>query len=209
MENKKFNSIDVESLNIVDKDGTIRLKLFNNDNIPPAMMDGRDILPGHRQDLPAAGLMFYNSEGDECGGLIYGSEKDEDGNYQANASLTFDQFKQDQVVQMQFAERNGESTYGFSIYDRPYKPLPDQVQSMQEIENSNLSEKEKKEALNKVWEGHERRAFMGKTADGEITVQLMDSKGKSRIRILVDDNDEPKLEFLDADGNVTYKLPPE
>lgn len=118
-------------------------------------------------------------------------------------------FSYHQIVQMQFAEKNSESTYGFSIYDRPYKPLPDQVQSMQEIESSNLSEKEKKEALNKVWEGHEQRAFMGKTVDGDITVQLMDSKGKPRIRMIVDDNDEPKLEFLDAEGNVTYKLPPE
>lgn len=33
-------------------------------------MDGKDILPGHRQKDPIAGLMFYNAEGEECGGLI-------------------------------------------------------------------------------------------------------------------------------------------
>ncbi|GAE48190.1 hypothetical protein [Mesobacillus boroniphilus] len=67
---EKFKKIEVEQLNIVDKDGTVRLKLFNNQNIPPAIIDGEDILPGHRQSDPIAGMMFYNAEGDEAGGLI-------------------------------------------------------------------------------------------------------------------------------------------
>ena len=50
---------------------------------------------------------------------------------------------------------------------------------------------------------------MGKTENGDITVQLMDSKGNQRIRMVVDENDIPKIEFLDSQGNVTYKLPPE
>lgn len=41
-------------------------------------MDGKDILPGHREDNPMSCLMFYNSEGDGCGGLIYGNEISED-----------------------------------------------------------------------------------------------------------------------------------
>jgi hypothetical protein len=99
-EKMRFSKIDAEQINIVDKNGKVRLSLFNKDNIPPVIMDGMDFLPGHRQNRPIAGLMFYNAEGDECGGLIYGSEIDENGNYRASASLTFDQYKQDQIIHL-------------------------------------------------------------------------------------------------------------
>ncbi|MEH7452179.1 hypothetical protein [Gottfriedia acidiceleris] len=45
---------------------------------------------------------------------------------------------------------------------------------------------------------------MGKNSIGEITVQLSDSKGKPRIRMVVDENDIPRMEFLDGDGKVTH-----
>ena len=205
----EFKSINVENLNIVDKDGKVRLRLFNSDNIPPLIMDGKDILPGHRQNDPMSGLMFYNGDGEECGGLIFGSRKDEDGNYESAASITFDQYKQDQVVQMHYIDDNGEKHYGFSIYDRPSTPLSELIEKDGEIQNSNLSEDEKEKELNAVWEGNTRRAFMGKNKKGEVSVQLFDTKGAPRIRMVVDEEDIPRMEFLDSLGNVTYKLPPE
>jgi hypothetical protein len=120
-----FKSINVENLNILDKDGKVRLRLFNTDHIPPLIMDGKDILPGHRQNDPMAGLMFYNGDGEECGGLTFGSKQDENGNYESAATITFDQYKQDQLVQMHYIDDNGEKHYGFSIYDRPNTPLSD------------------------------------------------------------------------------------
>lgn len=204
-----FKNINVENLNIVDKDGKVRLRLFNTDNIPPLIMDGKDILPGHRQNDPMAGLMFYNGDGDECGGLTFGSRKDENGNYESAATITFDQYKQDQVVQMHYIDENGEKHYGFSIYDRPDTSLSVLVKKDEEIQSSNLSEEEKENELNAVWDGNTRRAFMGKNTKGEVSVQLFDSKGTPRIRMVVDEMDNPRMEFLDNQGNVTYKLPPE
>lgn len=64
---QRIKSIDVENLNIVDKDGNVKFTLFSKGNVPPPLMNGRDILPGHRQDDPISGIMFYNGEGDECG----------------------------------------------------------------------------------------------------------------------------------------------
>jgi len=141
MEN--FKSIDVEELNVVDKNGKVRMKLFNNEHIPPIIMDGKDILPGHRQNDPIAGIMFYNADGEECGGLIFGNKTDEDGNVEACASLTFDQYKQDQVVQMHYSEENGSRGYGFSIYDRPDIPLSKQLEEDQRVRNSNLKKRGK------------------------------------------------------------------
>ena len=206
---RKFITIETEQLNIVDKNGKVKLSLFNNDNIPPAIMDGIDILPGHRQNQPISGLMFYNSEGDECGGLIYGNEIDVDGNYSAFASLTFDQYKQDQVVQMRYGDSNGKRSYGFAICDRPNTNLGEMLKRVNQIKSSKFSSQEKEIQIKKEFDGNVQRAYMGKTENGDITVQLMDSKGNQRIRMVVDENDIPKIEFLDSQGNVTYKLPPE
>lgn len=41
MKKVHFENIDVEKLNIVEKDGEIKMTLFNSDNIPPAIMDGK------------------------------------------------------------------------------------------------------------------------------------------------------------------------
>lgn len=205
----EFKTVNVQNLNVIDNDGKVRMKLFNNDHIPPLIMDGEDILPGHRKNDPIAGIMFYNGEGEECGGIIFGSKKDENGNYESSASLTFDQYKQDQVVQMHYIDENGERNYGFSIYDRPNKSISESIKKACEIHNSDLSAEEKEKELDRVWEGNTPRAFMGKNQKGEVKVQLSDSKGKPRIRMIIDENDIPRMEFLDGEGNITYKLPPE
>lgn len=211
MSNKKekFTELDVEKLNIVNRNGKVKLTLFNQENIPPAIMDGQDILPGHRQSDPISGMMFYNSEGDECGGLIYGNEINEDGNVSAGASLTFDQYKQDQVVQVHYSEKDGEGLYGFSVYDRPDTPLSEIIEKVNEIKSSNLSEEDKSKELDKVYSGNAPRAFMGKEQNGDMFIKLMDSMGRQRIRMVVDKNDVPRMEFLNENGEVTYKLPPE
>lgn len=206
---EKYTELDVEKLNVVDSNGKIKLTLFNQENIPPAIMDGRDILPGHRQSDPISGMMFYNSDGDECGGLIYGNETDEDGNVSADVSLTFDQYKQDQVVQVHYSKNAGESLYGFSVYDRPDTPLPEIIEKVNEIKNSTQDEEDKNKELNKIYSGNAHRAFMGKERNGDMSVKLMDSMGRQRIRMVVDKNDVPKIEFLNENGDVTYKLPPE
>lgn len=204
---EKIVKLDVERLNVVDKEGKVKLSLFNQDHIPPAILDGVDILPGHRQDQNISGMMFYNGEGDECGGLIYGSEKKEDGSYESGLSLTFDQYKQDQIVQMLVAEENGQRNYGLIISDRPNNKITDQIAKMKEMQNMK-DEYEKKEAMKELSKGSHQRIFVGKSPNGEVAVRLSDSNGKDRIRMIIDKDDVPKLEFLDAEGKVIYSLPP-
>lgn len=49
---------------------------------------------------------------------------------------------------------------------------------------------------------------MWKNSIGEVMVQLSDHNGKSRTRMIVDENDIPSIEFLDGDGKMIYKVPP-
>src|SRR5438477_7871335 len=69
----RFKELSAEKINIIEKDGTVKLSLFNQQNLPPAVINGVK-LP--RSGDPASGLMFYNTQGEECGGLIYSSSVD-------------------------------------------------------------------------------------------------------------------------------------
>ncbi len=49
--------------------------------------------------------------------------------------------------------------------------------------------------------------FMGRNEKGESVMALSDSKGKERIRMIVDEKDKPRLEILDSGGNIVYRVP--
>lgn len=205
----KFVELNVEKLNIVDADGKVKMTLFNQENIPPLILDGEDVLPGHRQTDPISGIMFYNGEEEECGGLIFGSKVNEDGNIYAGASLTLDQYKTDQVVQIHYEEEDGGKFYGFSVFDRSETPMSELIKKQNKIVRAGLSDEERRSEIDRLYDGHAHRAFMGKDQNGEMTIKLMDSKGKPRIRMAIDENDVPRMEFLNGEGEVIYKLPPE
>lgn len=60
--------------------------------------------------------LFFNSSGDECGGLVYdGNEKD------AGMVLSVDKFRDDQIMQLQYMEntKNYDRKYGLQIWDYP------------------------------------------------------------------------------------------
>lgn len=104
-----------EKIEIVEKDGKVKLSLFNKDNLPPAIIDGKK-LP--RQGGDESGLMFYNAEGEECGGLIY-TGATSNGKINSSASLSFDRYKQDQVVQLFNTHDGPNIEKGLKIFDRP------------------------------------------------------------------------------------------
>lgn len=183
-----LKELNVEKLNICEADGTIKLSLFNSNNIPPLLIDGEDLLPGHRQDDGISGLMFYNTEGDECGGLIYGSNIDENGKVSMGMSLTFDQYKQDQVLQLLLAQEGEHRQYGINIFDRPENHIKESLEYLKKYnveENPEL----KQEYLKKLQENNQKRMFFGKDFDGEPKVIMYDKEGKEKIKISLEEGD--------------------
>lgn len=75
--------------------------------------------------------------------MIFGSEKSEDGHYRSFAALTFDHYKQDEVVTMSYSNENGVLNYGFNIMDRPQIPLTKQIEELKRIQESNLDDETK------------------------------------------------------------------
>src|SRR5713101_3458560 len=89
----RFDEIDVQRINIVEKDGRVRLVIANADRQAVTVVGGKEILPDRKRE---AGLIFFNDEGDENGGLTYGG-RTENGVARASAGLSFDQYQQDET----------------------------------------------------------------------------------------------------------------
>lgn len=206
----KFEEIDVERINIVEKDGKVKLIISNKDRAPDPILDGKSY--PLRQGGNGAGMIFLNEKGDECGGLVYHGDT-KDGQYRAGAALLFDQYRQDQTIGLQYNDNNGRRSAGLTVWDRPDTPLAETVEKLEAIRKMNDGP-EKTEAMKKLQEAAGRGEFgvtrlvVGKGADKSAKLMMADTKGRPRINLLVDESGAPKLEFLDEKGQVIYSLPP-
>jgi len=66
----KFEEIDAERINIVEN-GKLRLTISNNERSPGPILGGHYMKT--REGKRGAGFIFFNDEGDECGGMTRGS----------------------------------------------------------------------------------------------------------------------------------------
>src|SRR5439155_24651773 len=60
---QNLGEITVERINVVDKNGTLRMVISNKDRMHPGVIDGVTL----ERPRPQAGLLFFNDEGDEDG----------------------------------------------------------------------------------------------------------------------------------------------
>src|SRR5947209_4248344 len=112
---QKFGEIDVERINVVENDGRVRLVIANAARQAVTVIDGKQILPNRKRD---AGLIFFNDEGDEDGGMTW-SGRIENGVAHADAGLSFDQYKQDETVTLRYAQTGADRQAGLTVADRP------------------------------------------------------------------------------------------
>jgi hypothetical protein len=200
----KFDELTVGRLNVVDADGALRLVLSNKDRMHPGMMDGKLI----DRPRPVAGLLFFNEEGDEVGGLTF-TGRDVNGRGRANAGIMFDQFKQDQTIGISYSETDGRRTAGLQVWDRPDTRLSDLIAQLNAA-NKLTDPAERKKAVTAARASAQpapRRLFVGKLPDRSATVALSDAAGKPRLTLTVDAAGNPRIEFLDEQGKVVSRLP--
>src|SRR5690606_32876162 len=96
--NQRFSEIDVERINIIEKDGTVKMIITNVERFP----NGNTIVnnrPTNETRKKRSGMLFFNENGIECGGFIYDGQKKADG-HSSGLSLTYDQYDGDQVMQL-------------------------------------------------------------------------------------------------------------
>ena len=202
---QNLGEITAERINIVDADGTLRLVISNKERMHPGVIGGKTI----QRQRPYAGLIFFNDQGDEAGGLtLRGREKD--GQRLASAGIMFDQLGQDQAIGFDYAEENGLRSAGFKVWDRPDAPLSNLVDQLNAA--NAIQDKEKREAAiaqaRAAAPKPAQRVLVGKTRDRAATVILSDAEGRSRLALKVEADGAASIEFLDADGKVVHKLGP-
>jgi hypothetical protein len=201
---KRFEEIDVERINIVEKDGKLRMVISNKMRQHPGTMDG--ITYDERIGQRPPGLMFFSEKGDEVGGLVF------DGNTGAGqgGSLTFDKFRGDQTIQF-IHDEEVDGTYfaGLKMNDQNM-PLNDLMKKQKEI--SALPTKESQES---AWKELREKGLLmterlriGKEHDQSSVIKMKDARGKVRIELKVAADGVSTIHFLDDRGKVIYHLPP-
>jgi hypothetical protein len=195
-----YDEIDVRRINVRESDGTVRMIISGADTAPGAIVKGKEIPHPNRQ---SAGIIFYNDEGTENGGLIFGGAKK--GNQVTNyGHLSFDQYEQDQVIVLEHYEDNGKRTAGLSFFDRPDTPIPWDLARKENTPEGRAA----MQKLAKAGGFGYPRLFIGKT-DGHIsTVSLKDDKGRPRLVMKVTPDGSASIDFLDENGKTVRTLTP-
>ena len=167
------------------------------------------------------GVIYYNSKGDEIGGLITNiveSDSSSDGGVQ----ISMDQLNnQGQTVSLMHWMNGDYVRSALRIWDLPTDKPASSMNTHPRIKEilAKFDAAETDEAYDKIDReylqalGEEglwaERVYLG--SEGEKTrkamLELKDSRSQPRIRLIVDENDEPRIELLDAVGKITHAWP--
>jgi hypothetical protein len=201
-EQQKFETIDVERINVREADGTLRIVITSRDRLPGTIVAGKEYAHPRR----VAGLLFFNDEGTETGGLTFSGRADEAG-HMSSGSLTFDQYNQDQVVGVQYLDDSGSRTAGFTVWDRPDVPISLYLEARDSVLRMPPGPERDSAAwqLQSIMPPAATRLFLGRGRSRAAMLDLSDAQGRVRLRLVVDSAGAPRIEFLNAAGVVTRR----
>jgi len=200
-----FDEIDVERINVREPDGTLRLVVSSKAQFPGLYFEGREYEHPNRS---TAGLLFFNDEGTESGGLIYGGETAPDGSVDAYSHLSFDQYEQDQVLTLSTADSDSLHKAGISVWDRPDWSTQELMQVLERVKGQ--PDSVTRAAVGDFFAGRESahpRMYIGKSQSGAVSVRLNDPEGRERLILEVAPDGTPALRMLDEEGNETARFP--
>ena len=213
--NQKFSEIDVERINIVEKDGRVKMVITNVERFP----NGNDKINGRSTNedrKKRSGMLFFNEDGIECGGFIYDGQKTKNG-HSSGLSLTYDQYDGDQVMQLltqDYLEGDKRSvTSGLMFNDRPSKESQIRTaEIMKELDELGKKDPKAADEKYKLYEsqglvGGAPRVMLGKSRSDNNGLFLFDDKGMPRAMFYVDKENNAKLDFFDEKGNTIDSFP--
>lgn len=211
-ENRQFGTIDVERINIVEKDGTIKMVITNEAHFPSK----GDVInsTNYHERKKRAGMLFFNEEGKECGGFIYDGAKNKEG-HSAGLSLTYDQYDGDQVMQLLTTDtKKGEKRVVSSMLTFNDRAEHETQEGNQKIGDELEAIKDPNERMRKYQEykakgliGSTPRILLGKTRSENNGLFLFDDNGVPRAQFSIDKDNQVKLVTYDENGAVTNTWP--
>lgn len=196
----RFDTIDVGRINIREPDGTLRMTIASAARAPGFISKNRE---WPRPDRRMAGMLFFDNEGTENGGLIFAG-KSANGKVSGGGSLTFDRYNQDQVVQIFGIEDGSSRQAGLRVNDQPDKLL-----DFEAVDRASRLPADQKDAAYKAANsGGTPRVFVGRATDESSQVVLRDAAGNKRLILRVTGAGEAAIDFLDASGKVQRTVTP-
>lgn len=206
----KFDEIDVQRINVVEKDGKLRMVISNRDRSPGPIAYGKPFgYPGGSRP----GMIFFNDEGTENGGLTFTGMRRPDGTYTSSGHLSFDQYNEDQVVYLQYIDDNGQMRKGLTIADRADVPIL-QVVALSDSIKAMPEGPAKQAAMKRMMEPRPgvplfaQRVYVGRDPAKAAIVVLSDKLGHARLRLMVDSLGDASLAFMDTTGKVVKTIGP-
>tara|TARA_R110001592_G_scaffold363279_1_gene683029 strand:+ start:4541 stop:5272 length:732 start_codon:yes stop_codon:yes gene_type:complete len=200
---KKFDEIEVKKITVVGENNLPRIVLSNETRQDPGRMNSKEM---DKRERPA-GIIFFNDQGDECGGIIH-QTKIKGGKIISGMSFTMDNYKDDQVIQIlndeYYADGDASIERGISINQYPVGTnIEERNKKIAKI-NKIKNEKERTSELNKLWEkeGPVNRLFMGRTRGNSSGLFLAGPDGKPKMMIYVDEKGNPKIQTFNDKGEI-------
>lgn len=207
-----FKVIDAGRVNIREKDGILKAALSNSAGFNEAYR-------AEHGGVAFSGLMFYNEEGQETGGLVYRG-KAIPGGQDADVTLTFDQYRQDQNVYLhheEFKDAQGlRVDDGLTINARPdwtkvkdeysiygqLEKLPPEKRDELQLKSAQAGEI----SLRRLFFGVQRGIKDNKPYD-DTGVFIKNKWGRNAIKLYVDNDNRPHFEVFDSLGkSILYEL---
>jgi hypothetical protein len=212
---QRIGVLEAEKINIREKDGTLKAVLSNSAGF--TAMGGERAK--QRGGVPFSGLLFYNQQGEEEGGLVY-SGKAIPGGQDADVTLTFDQYRQDQNIYLHHKEHKDAHARsiddGLTIISRPDRAeVKEEYGIYAELEKLSGEQRDALQ-LKSLQEGKisTRRLFIGDrrgVKDGvaydDAGVFIKNRWGRDAMKLYVDYDNKPHLEVYDQLGqSIVYDL---
>jgi hypothetical protein len=208
-----FRTLDAGQIRIREADGTLKAMLSNSAGFS-GVGESRK-----QQPVEFSGLMFYNQEGEEEGGLVYRG-KAIPGGQDADVSLTFDQYRQDQDVYLHHEEyKAGDALNiddGLTVLSRPDHTRVKEEYAIYGVMDGMKPADRDALRLKSLQEGKigTRRLFVGDKRGSQSGVPYDDAGifiknrwGQDAIRLYVDYDNRPHFEVFDAYGkSKVYEL---
>jgi hypothetical protein len=199
-----FDTITLHRINIVDREGKLAMVITNHDNAPDAIINGKHVKRSGSGDDNE--IVFYNELGNEQGALAWNGRVEKDGTYHSASLLSYDSVKTDQLLQLYDSNDNGRQTASMTGWNEPDQTTAEYEAFSQEWRAAK-NDAQKRAVHAKYPNQRIRERFFFGNDGTQSKVVLHDGQGKPRINMFVTDDGQAKLQFLDADGKVTYQLP--
>jgi hypothetical protein len=195
-QDQTFDRITVKQIDVLDSQDRVRVQIAG------------EFAP-RRSEL--SGILFHNEDGHEAGGLVYSGRRDENGEIQAGAVLTFDQYREDQIMAIQYSHSADVKRTGLLITDRPDELGENMARFYRAFSEAKTDEERQKlreEVLPTIPQEElpARRLYIGRTTGNSSTINLYDPLGRVRLKLEVDSIGVPRIEFFDEEGGSVKKI---